>query len=133
MKAAALALLLLCAGSLPAPAATDWSQATTVNVVTTEYKFVPATLSVEQGRPYHLHLENHGNEQHEFTAPEFFKTLKMRDTTALNADKTEIELPPGTTKDLFFVPGKAGKFPLRCSDHDWAGMVGQIVVQAASR
>jgi len=109
--------------------ATDWSQAVEVDVVTTEYKFLPKSFVFQKGTPYRLHLVNKGKEMHEFTAPEFFKTLGTRDTAALNEDKVEIELAPGATKDLYFVPLQTGKFPLRCSDHDWAGMIGRITVR----
>ena len=112
-----------------AASATDWSQAKEVDVVTTEYKFAPKSFVFEKGTPYRLHLTNKGKEMHEFTAPEFFRTLGMQDAAALNADKTEIELAPGATKDLYFVALQSGKFPLRCSDHDWAGMIGRITVR----
>jgi uncharacterized cupredoxin-like copper-binding protein len=100
-----------------------------VTVVTSEYKFSPAKLAFKRGVRYRLHLENRGKEEHEFTAPEFFKTVKLQNAEALNADRTEIELPPGSTKDLFFTPQQAGHYPLRCSDHDWAGMTGSITVR----
>ena len=116
--------------ALAAPAAAeDWSQARPVTVVASEYQFSPNKLTFERGVAYRLHLENHGEEQHEFTAPEFFKAVRLRSAEALNADRTEVEVPPGTAKDLFFVPQQAGHFPLRCSDHDWAGMTGEITVE----
>ena len=52
-----------------AMAATDWSKAETVTVVTTEYGFEPNRLTFRAGVPYRLHLENRGKELHEFTAP----------------------------------------------------------------
>jgi uncharacterized cupredoxin-like copper-binding protein len=113
-----------------APAlAADRSQPRAVTVVATEYEFSPATLTFRRGALYRLHLENHGKEQHEFTAPEFFKAVRLRNPEALNADRTEAEIPPGAAKDLFFVPQQPGHYPLRCSDHDWAGMTGAITVK----
>ena len=109
--------------------AAEWSLAQTVAVIATEYQFSPNALSFKRGVRYRLHLENHGKEQHEFTAPEFFKTVRLRNAKALNADRTEVEIPPGTVKDLFFVPQQAGLYRLRCSDHDWAGMTGEIIVK----
>jgi uncharacterized cupredoxin-like copper-binding protein len=47
----------------------------------------------------------------------------------LNADRTEIVVHPGEAKDLRFVGKKAGRYPLRCADHDWAGMTGDIIVK----
>ena len=126
MKLALSVILMFWA---PAAIAADWSQAKEVDVVTSEYRFSPKKLVFERGILYRLHLTNKGKELHEFTAPEFFKTLELRDAAPLNADKIEIEIQPGTTKDLYFVAPQAGKYRLRCSDHDWAGMVGRITVR----
>jgi uncharacterized cupredoxin-like copper-binding protein len=116
--------------ALAAPAvAADWSQARPVTVVASEYQFSPNKLTFERGVAYRLHLENHGKEQHEFTAPGFFKAVRLRDAKALNADRIEVEIPPGSARDLFFVPQQSGHYPLRCSDHDWAGMTGEITVK----
>jgi uncharacterized cupredoxin-like copper-binding protein len=112
-----------------AAVAADWSRAQSVTVTTTEYEFSPKRLVFKRGAAYRLHVENRGHEMHEFTAPEFFKTAKIRDPAVLNADRIEIEIPPGKAKDLYFVPQRAGTYPLRCSDHDWAGMTGAIIVE----
>ena len=127
MKPLALALAL-CPAALPAHAA-DWSKAKTFTVTTTEYRFSPKNLVFMRDTPYRLHIENHGKEMHEFTAPAFFKAIEMRDTAPLNPDKTEIEVSPGTAKDLYFAAAQPGKYKLRCSDHDWAGMTGSITVK----
>src|SRR6266849_9020303 len=82
---------------LAAPAAAaDWSQARPVTVVASEYQFLPKTLTFKRGVAYRLRVENHGKEMHEFTAPEFFKSVALRNPGVLNADKTEAEMPPGT-------------------------------------
>ena len=46
-----------------------------------------------------------------------------------DADHTEIVVQPGEKKDFYFVPKQAGSYDLRCSDHDWAGMIGDIKVE----
>jgi len=108
--------------------AADWSKAQKVTVVTVEYAFQPADLTFHVGTSYRLHLENKGKETHEFTAPDFFKTIDMRNPDLTGSDRTEIVIQPGRKKDFYFVPKQAGSFDLRCSDHDWAGMVGHITV-----
>ena len=130
MSIARFALPVVMAMVLPLSGvlAADWSKAQKITVVTVEYAFKPASLTFHQGVAYRLHLDNQGKETHEFTAPEFFKSIEMRDAKALNADHTEIVVQPGQHKDLYFVPKQAGSFPLRCADHDWAGMVGDITV-----
>ena len=115
--------------SAPAALGADWSQAQPVTVTTSDYEFSPSRLVFKRGVAYRLHIDNPGKEMHEFTAPEFFKAAEIRDPSVLNADKTEIEVPPGKAKDLEFVVQRAGRYPLRCSDHDWAGMIGEITVE----
>jgi uncharacterized cupredoxin-like copper-binding protein len=101
----------------------------TMNVTMIDYKFVPDHLTFEQGVLYRLHLENHGKETHEFTAPTFLATAKIDNPNVLNRGHTEIVMQPGDAKDLFLTPGKPGTYDLRCADHDWNGMVGGITVQ----
>lgn len=108
--------------------AADWTKAQKVTVAAVEYAFKPARLTFHVGTAYRLHLENKGKETHEFTAPDFFKTLDVRDARPLNADRSEIVIQPGQKTDFYFVPKQAGSYDLRCSDHDWAGMVGHITV-----
>lgn len=128
MKAAAaiVAVLML---DVPAAVGADWLQVQPVTVTTRDYGFSPRRLVFKRGVAYRLRIDNRGKELHEFTAPEFFKAAEIRDPAVLNADKTEIEVPPGTAKDLEFVAQRRGRYPLRCSDHDWAGMTGEITVE----
>ena len=122
----AIALLMFAA----APAwAVDWAKAQTVTVVTRDYEFTPNRLSFRRGMPYRLHLENRGKETHEFTAPEFIKSARIRNPKVLNMDQTEVVIQPGEAKDFYFVPRTTGQFQLICGDHDWAGMIGEITVE----
>jgi uncharacterized cupredoxin-like copper-binding protein len=122
--------LLFALGAAPARAAdVDWSHAREVTETTTEYKFAPSHLNFRAGAAYRLHIVNRGKETHEFHAPEFFAAMTVRDTAPLNADRTEIVIQPGQDKDLYFIASKPGKYPLICSDHDWAGMTGEIIVK----
>ena len=122
----AFAALLL---APPTGAASRWSTALPVTVIASEYEFSPARLVFKQGVSYRLRVENHGKEQHEFTAPEFFAAAVVHNPGVLNADRTEIEIPPGMTREIFVLPRRAGHYELRCSDHDWAGMTGEITVE----
>jgi plastocyanin len=120
---AALALVLAAA------MATDWSQAQPVTVVAKDYAFEPSRLTLHVGTAYRLHIENHGKDNHEFTAPAFFQNVEIRDPASVNADRTEVVIAAGEQKDVYLVPRKAGHYPLSCADHDWAGMTGEIVVE----
>jgi uncharacterized cupredoxin-like copper-binding protein len=130
MRIGRFAFLLAIAAILPfdRALAVDWPKAQKVTVVETEYAFKPANLTFHRGVAYRLHIDNEGKETHEFTAPDFFKAIEMRTTKLLNADHTEIVVQPGQRKDLYFVAKQTGSFDLRCSDHDWAGMIGNIII-----
>jgi uncharacterized cupredoxin-like copper-binding protein len=129
MRLAALVMLVVTSLAAAPAGAVDWAQAQTVTVATSEYQFSPNQLTFRRGVPYRLHLENHGNEMHEFTAPDFIKSVRIRNPKVLNADHTEVGIQPGAAKDFYFVPKTAGRYPLICGDHDWAGMIGEITVE----
>ena len=101
----------------------------TVNVVMIDDKFQPDHLILQHGLLYRLHLENHGKETHEFTAPTFFAAAKIENPDVLNRERSEIVMQPGDVKDLYLTPGPPGTYDLRCADHDWDGMIGGITVQ----
>lgn len=115
--------------AMPAVAAEKAPSARTVTVIATEYRFSPNRLTFERGIAYRLHLENRGKDTHEFTARSFFASVKLGNPDVLNADRTEIVIQPGETKDLRFVATKAGRYKFLCADHDWAGMTGEITVK----
>ena len=107
----------------------DWTKAAAVTVVTVEYRFEPSHLVFRRGVGYRLHVVNHGRELHELTAPEFFKAVKLHNPDVLNPEQTELVVQPGEKKDLYFVAPRPGRFDMRCADHDWAGMTGDITVK----
>ena len=102
----------------------------TVDLTMVDYRFNPDHLVFQHDAQYRLHMENHGKETHEVTAPTFFAAAKIDNPDVLNHDHTEIVMQPGEQKDLFFTaPPHPGTYDLRCSDHDWNGMVGGITVE----
>ena len=126
--AAAAAVLWLAATGAGAGPDVDWSKAQLVRVIAVEYDFQPNHLSFHHGVPYRLHLDNHGKEMHELTAPEFFKSALIQNPDVLARDGTDLVVEPGESKDVVFVPQKPGQYSLICADHDWAGMTGDITV-----
>jgi uncharacterized cupredoxin-like copper-binding protein len=124
-----LAALLYAAAPAAGAAGIDWSRARLVNVAAVEYRFVPNHLVFRRGVAYRLHVANRGSELHELTAPDFFKTAELRNPQALNREHTEVVLQPGEQKDLYFVAPRTGRYAMRCADHDWAGMTGDITVK----
>lgn len=112
----------------PSHSHVDWSKAQHIDVAMVEYRFVPDRLTFRVGIPYRLHLNNRGQELHEFTAPEFFQTVTLRNSRVLWTGGEEVVVQPGASVDVDLVPRQSGRFDLRCADHDWAGMTGEIIV-----
>jgi uncharacterized cupredoxin-like copper-binding protein len=125
----AAAALVLASASGAGAQSVDWSRAQPVNVEMIDNKFVPDHLTFQHGMPYRLHLENHGKNLHELTAPEFLANATVRDPDALANGGKDIVVQPRATADIFLEPRNAGTYPLACADHDWDGMVGEIVVK----
>ena len=100
-----------------------------MTVVMVDDRFQPDHLTFEHGDVYRLHLENHGKELHEFTAPEFFAAAVVRNPGQLANAGHEVVVQPGASADIYLEPLKAGTYELTCADHDWDGMVGHIVVK----
>ena len=117
--------------------AADWSQMSTVTVLLQEYSFTPSNLSFRAGVPYKLEIVNNGTSKHYFTAAAFFKAIATRKVQS-NADG-EIKAPyflalevfPGRSLDLYFIPVKRGCYPLLCTieGHAEHGMTGSIVIE----
>jgi uncharacterized cupredoxin-like copper-binding protein len=123
------AAAMLRAASTAAAPAIDWSKAQTMRVEMVDNRFVPDQLTFRHGVAYRLHLENHGKDMHEFTAPQFFAEAIVRNPRKLANGGQEVVVQPGETADIDLVPKRPGKYELRCADHDWDGMVGGIEVQ----
>jgi uncharacterized cupredoxin-like copper-binding protein len=114
---------------LAAPLAVAQPKPVMIQVVMVDYSFDPDHLTFEHDVHYQLHLENHGKETHEFTAPTFLATATIDNPDVLNREHTEVLVQPGESKDLFLTPHRPGTYDLRCADHDWNGMVGGITVK----
>jgi hypothetical protein len=107
----------------------DWSTAQPMNILLIDNRFVPDHLTFRHAMPYRLHLENHGKDLHEFTAPEFFAAAIVGNPDVLANAGQEIVVQPGTAVDVDLVPLKPGTYKLICADHDWDGMTGEINVE----
>jgi len=122
--------VIVCALVAPAHATeVDWSAAQPVSLTTVEYAFEPSHLVFRRDVAYRLHVENHGRELHELTAPDFFKAVELHNPAVLNPERTEIVLRPDEQKDLYFVALRPGHYDMWCADHDWAGMTGAITIE----
>ena len=111
-----------------AGAPVDWAHAQRVDLQMIEYEFAPDQLRFHRHVPYQLHLVNAGKEGHDFKAPDFFKSVELKNADVLGAGKSSLYLSPGQTADIYFIADQAGLFAPRCADHDWAGMKATIIV-----
>jgi uncharacterized cupredoxin-like copper-binding protein len=122
--------MILLGLSLAAAATRSQPQKTvTVDLVMVDYSFMPDRLTFARGVHYRLHMENRGKETDELTAPTFFATAVIDNPEILSHERSEIVIQPGETKDLLLSANRPGTYDLRCSDHDWTGMVGGITVR----
>ena len=121
--------LLMLPGSIGRAAASDWSHPTDLRILMPDYRFEPSRLVLRRGVPYRLRFVNLGREWHEFTAPGFFRTATLGNAKVLNEANSELAVPPGDARDLYVIPKVAGDYRFYCADHDWAGMVGTIIVR----
>lgn len=128
-KFARIAAVVLAAVVLGTAATRSEPRTVTLDLFMIDYKFIPDHLTFQHDVHYRLHMENHGKETHEVTAPTFFATAQIDNPEILNRERTEVVVQPGETKDLLLTAHKPGTYDLRCSDHDWNGMVGGITVE----
>jgi uncharacterized cupredoxin-like copper-binding protein len=152
MTARAIALLLLtaaalaaCSGELtltpedklaetadPAYAASaDWSKATAIQIFMSSYYYNPDAVEMRVGTPYHLIVKNASQEQHSFTAPEFFSAVSVRSAGMTSGLTVRgIELDGGQSVIIDLVPVKAGTYSFDCIQfmHATMGMRGRIAV-----
>jgi uncharacterized cupredoxin-like copper-binding protein len=117
--------------------AADWSKMETATVTMTDFAFNPATIVFRQGVPYKLVIENKGTQKHYFTAEGFFRAIATRKLQS-NTDGevkapyfSAIEVYPGRTLDLYFIPVTKGSYHLICTieGHADRGMKGEIRIE----
>jgi uncharacterized cupredoxin-like copper-binding protein len=112
----------------PAGAADPWASTRRYKVVMVDNSFQPDHLTFRSGQAYELHLENHGKDMHEFTAPAFLKAAQIKDKRPLSNGGTDIVVQSGNSVSIFLIAPAKGEYDLVCADHDWDGMTGRITV-----
>eukprot|EP00929_Paragymnodinium_shiwhaense_P105745 TRINITY_DN70809_c0_g1_i1.p1 TRINITY_DN70809_c0_g1~~TRINITY_DN70809_c0_g1_i1.p1 ORF type:complete len:227 (-),score=37.20 TRINITY_DN70809_c0_g1_i1:41-721(-) len=99
-------------------------------------RFLPDKINLVQGCYYELALTNPSSMEHNFIAPDFFKSvytvvvLAGTPPAELKGQVGELELKPGASLGWFLVPMKSGEFELKCTvkGHTEGGMVGRVTV-----
>lgn len=125
---AAMALSSIAAPAQPAHG--DWTDARIVTVELSNFRFSPASIALEHGRRYRIHLVNGASGGHDFSAPSFFSaaTVAPEDRARLAGGK--VALHGGESVDIRLIAPAAGTYKVRCTHfmHGAFGMNGQIVV-----
>ena len=111
----------------------NWAEMETIRIVCDAETLSPATIQLTKGKPYRIEIQNDDYAAHNFTSDEFFQnvtTEKLESTdgkislSALSA----VEVYPGRTMDLYFVPNKQGEYPLHSKTAGKKDIAGLIVV-----
>jgi plastocyanin len=89
-----------------------------VTVQGTEFRYDPATVTVNAGSSVQLTLRNTGTQVHDWTV-------------TLDGQRVQALAQPGQSANITFTPSTAGTYQVFCDQpgHQAAGMVGQLVVQ----
>jgi plastocyanin len=108
----------------------DFAQATPLRVRLSSFRFTPATLRLQAGRPYALTLVNTSSMEHTFAAPEFFATAQVRPDEAARIASGEVQLAQRQSVTLHLIP-RAGAYDFACTKfgHATLGMRGKIIVE----
>ena len=115
MRLATLLLALPLLGAAPAPIP--------VTIALSNYRFDPASIRLQHGQAYVLHLVNRSGGGHSFVAPQFL--------AAAGAPRGGIEVAGGATVDVPIVAPAPGRYKLKCGHfmHPAFGMKGAIIVE----
>lgn len=113
--------------------AADWSKMETVSVSLKEFRFVPSHLSFRKDVPYKMEIRNDGSEKHYFVSGGFFKAIATRKVQSVDGEVKApyldaIEVYPGRSIELYFIPVTEGAYDLVCTidGHAEKGMKGKI-------
>ena len=118
-----------------------WDDMEIVTVELLDHHFVPKDLKLTAGVPYRIIIKNTGEQDHSYTAVEFFReAVAWRKVQVPRPGGGEIKAPyftaieaykKGGQVELFIVPVKKGTYDVICTigDHQEKGMTGTITVE----
>ena len=112
------------------PIERGWADARAVTVELSNFRFTPATIMMEHGHRYRLHLVNTASGAHDFSASSFFADATVAPEDRTKIAKGEVSLHGGESVDIRLIAPAAGTYKVRCTHfmHGALGMKGKIVV-----
>jgi uncharacterized cupredoxin-like copper-binding protein len=136
-KKGMMMLAIVLTATLSAAAGADDLKPQEIRIEASEYQFTPSRVSLKELHPVVLTLVNTGKFTHEFESQLFYggEARVEVDGVAVLADEIgEIELKPGKSATIRFVPRKKGAIEFMCNaedptDHFKKGMKGTIKIE----
>ena len=115
----------------------DWSKMETITVELSEFSFSPKDLIFKIGMPYKLEIRNTGSIKHYFVSEKFYKAIATRKVQSYSDVEIKasyfkaIEVFPGRSLDLYFIPVLKGTYDLKCTikGHAEKGMIGTVSIK----
>lgn len=115
------------------------NQAQEVQVETTEFKFLPATIQVQAGKPVKLTLLNKGVIEHDLSVVEILLTDVKTTKDSHGHEMSNMPIQPklhvaavaGKSSVIEFTPTQPGTYQVLCTvaGHKEAGMIAQLIVK----
>lgn len=126
--------LLFALTSLSIPVAAqepNWADARRVAIALSSFKYEPATIGLEHGRPYVLRFVNTAGGGHDFVAKRFFAAARIAPADRATVKDGAIDLGGGETVEVRLIAPAAGSYEVHCSHflHSTFGMKGRIEVR----
>ena len=128
MRRFVLPILLL---ALAAPgSAQEWPRAPEYDVLLTSYDIQPEVIRLEADRPVRLRFVNDSHQRHDFTAPGFFRSARLRGRDKAIIRGGSIRVAPLSTRTIALVP-RAGRYRVASRDlrQRLLGMQARIIVE----
>lgn len=129
MAPALLAVALLAPMSNAQPP--EWAGARTVSVELSNFRFTPATLTLQHGVVYRLRFSNAASGGHDFVAREFFAGANIAPEDRAKVRNGGVNVDGKETVEVRLMAGRPGTYKSHCSHfmHSSFGMTGTIVVR----
>lgn len=116
---------------VPTPLLAQPAEPSRVEIDLSSFKFEPATITLDHGRPYLLHFVNKSSKGHDFVAKSFFAAANVANEDRARTAKGGIELEGDQSVDIHLTAPQPGNYDVHCSHfmHSTMGMKATIIVR----
>src|SRR6185436_2819294 len=108
----------------------EWRTAPEAQVLLHPFTYDPQVIRLEAGRPVKLSFINNGQATLSFSAPDFFRTARIRGSDAPLVENGRLRLAPGERRIVAVVPAP-GRYRVHSANltHRILGMTATIIVE----